>query len=372
VLCEFKDIKSALDAPQKRKGNSRSPVQQGLDYLSAARRGLFGNEPIVPTWAIVTDMNEFRLYWADRGPRQFIRFTLQPVDLFQGPSLLDDHDEARFDRFLFFRLLHRETLLVPGLGGRCLLAQLIAQQWVKEREIENSFYQKYRAYREHLYNMLLLNNPEGSDRFPGTRGRLVRMAQKILDRCIFIYFCEDMGRALKFPPQLLRDFLINRSNDPSYDPEASTIWPDLVRLFQSMNDGTAFDAQRLNQFNGGLFAADPALDRLVMPNSVFCLPGQGQNEASLCSFPKTLLYLSASYNYAAGWAQGLEVPPAANQEGLGAEAKRDPGRSLGLYTLGRIFEQSITELEILEAEADRRESINKQSKRKRDGVIRLT
>lgn len=38
VLCEFKDIKSALDAPQKRKGNSRSPVQQGLDYPSAARR----------------------------------------------------------------------------------------------------------------------------------------------------------------------------------------------------------------------------------------------------------------------------------------------------------------------------------------------
>ena len=40
----------------------------------------------------------------------------------------------------------------------------------------------------------------------------------------------------------------------------------------------------------------------------------------------------------------------------------------GLYTLGRIFEQSITELEILEAEADGRPSINKESKRKRDGV----
>jgi hypothetical protein len=62
VLVEFKDIKSALDAPQKRKGNTRSPVKQGLDYLYAARKGMFGYEPIIPTWAIITDMNEFRLY----------------------------------------------------------------------------------------------------------------------------------------------------------------------------------------------------------------------------------------------------------------------------------------------------------------------
>ena len=239
VLCEFKDIKSALDAPQKRKGNNRSPVQQGLDYLSAARRGMFGAEPIMPTWAIVTDMNEFRLYWSDRGARQFIRFTLQPVDLFQGPSLLEDNEEARFDRFLFYRIFHRETLLVTAHGGRSALAQLIAQQWVQEREIENSFYQEYRAFREHLYQALLLNNPEGSSRFPGTRGRLVRMAQKILDRCIFIFFCEDMGRALGFPPQLLRNFIIHESNDEYFEPEACTIWPRLVSLFRSMNDGTA-------------------------------------------------------------------------------------------------------------------------------------
>jgi hypothetical protein len=28
----------------------------------------------------------------------------------------------------------------------------------------------------------------------------VRFAQKILDRCIFIFFCEDMGSVLTFPP----------------------------------------------------------------------------------------------------------------------------------------------------------------------------
>lgn len=44
VICEFKDIRSDLDAPQKRKGNNRSPVRQCLDYLSCARRGLFPSD----------------------------------------------------------------------------------------------------------------------------------------------------------------------------------------------------------------------------------------------------------------------------------------------------------------------------------------
>lgn len=90
VLVEFKDINSALDAPQKRKGNTRSPVKQALDYLFASRKGMFGHEPIIPTWAIVTDMNEFRLYWSDRGERQWISFALVQKDLLQEATLLDD------------------------------------------------------------------------------------------------------------------------------------------------------------------------------------------------------------------------------------------------------------------------------------------
>jgi len=368
VVCEFKDIKSTLDAPQKRKGNNRSPVRQGLDYLAAARRGMFGDEPILPSWAIITDMNEFRLYWADRGHQQFLRFTIRPSDLFQGPQLLGDSEEARFDRFLFQRVFHRDTLLVTGASGRPLLAQLIAQQWVRERELESTFYQEYRAYREHLYLALLKHNGEGTDRFPGTRGRLVRLAQKILDRCLFIFFCEDMGRALDYPPQLLRDFLIHETKDPYFDPNGGTIWERLKRLFHAMNDGTAFGTKPLNQFNGGLFENDPELEKLFVPNDVFCQQGQGQNEASLYSFPLTLLYLSASYNYASDWAEGLTAPPLTEHSDLTLDAKKDPTKSLGLYTLGRIFEQSITELEILEAEADGRLSVNKESKRKRDGV----
>lgn len=364
VLCEFKDIKSNLDAPQKgRKGNTRSPVKQCLDYLSHARRGMYGNEAVLPTWGLVTDMNEFRLYWFDRGPQQYLRFVIQPKDLLQGGGLLADNEEARFERFLFWKVLHRDTLLTTG--GRSLLATLIARQWVKEQELEKAFYREYKGFREKLFETLDKHNPG----FPGTKGRLLRLAQKTLDRCIFIFFCEDMGQALSFPPQLLRDFLIHESKDEYYDPAATTIWQRLIQLFHAMNEGKTFGKHMINQFNGGLFAPDPELEGLILPNAIFCQPNQGQNEASLKAHQKTLLYLSASYNYASGWAQGLR--PLRHDGGVLTEAdaiKADPSKSLGLYTLGRIFEQSVTELEIREAEVNGLLSLAKESKRKRDGV----
>lgn len=362
VLVEFKDIKSALDAPQKRKGNSRSPVKQGLDYLYASRKGMFGYEPIIPTWAIVTDMNEFRLYWADRGERQYISFAIEKKDLLQHATLLDVTEEGRFDRFLFSRLFHRDTLIVSGTSGRAQLLSLIQQQRFRQSELENRFYAEYRGFREHLYRSMLEHNGPDTDRFPGTKGRLVRMAQKILDRAIFVFFCEDMGRALGFPPQLLRDYLIRQADDQYFDPKGGEIWQWLRRLFSAMNDGQAFGDHQINQFNGGLFATDTELEQLHIPNSIFCERGQGQNEASLAANKLTLLYLSANYNYASSWGEGV-----VNDEHA-PSAKRDPERSIGLYTLGRIFEQSITELEILEAEEEGRKSVNKESKRKRDGV----
>ncbi len=361
VLVEFKDISSALDAPQKRKGNSRSPVKQGLDYLFHSRKGFFGYEPIIPTWAIVTDMNEFRLYWAERGERQYVSFALEKKELFQNATLLDETEVGRFDRFLFSRLFHRDLLIVRGASGRCELLSLIQRQRFRQSELENRFYGEYRAFREHLYRTLLAHNGPGTERFPGTKGRLVRLAQKLLDRAIFVFFCEDMGRALGFPPQLFRDYIVRQSDDRFFDPNGGEIWQWLRRLFAAMNDGSAFGGEEINQFNGGLFAHDPELDQLHIPNSVFCERGQGQNEASLSSNKRTLLYLSANYNYASGWAGGLGGDTA-------LRAKGDPDKNIGLYTLGRIFEQSITELEILEAEEDGRASLNKVSKRKRDGV----
>ena len=343
VLCEFKDIRSKLDAKQNRKGNTRSPVEQCLNYVRGARRGLFGNEPVQPWWGLVTDMNEFRLYWWDRAPAEYIRFFVRrEEDLFAGDyDLLSESDDARFDRYLFAKLLSRDMLLSEA--GRPLLLRLVERQWVRGRKLDEEFYDRYKEVRERLYNVLRLNNPT----FPGRPGELLRLSQKLLDRFIFAFFCEDMGERLLFPPQLIREFMRNRSTEPFYDENGLELWGQFKRVFEKMNTGGPLNRVTLPEINGGLFEPDPLIDGLSIPNHVFAKAGQGANAASLESDTTTLFYLCGSYNYA---------------------GRGDVKESLSLYTLGHIFEQSITELEYREGELEGRESVAKLSKRKRDGV----
>ncbi|WP_293904120.1 DNA methyltransferase, partial [Phenylobacterium sp.] len=342
VLCEFKDIRSALEAPQRRKGNTRSPVRQCQDYIRGARKGLFGNEPVQPWWGLVTDMNEIRLYWWDRMPEQYLRFVIRkPKDDLFDSDLLAETGEASFDRFLFQHLFHSDRLL--SQAGKPSLLRLIERQWVKERALEGEFYRHYKAVRERLFNVLTVSNPT----FAGSRTDLLRLSQKLLDRFIFAFYCEDMGGRMSFPPQMIRDRLKSRSIEIDYDPFGEELWTYFRRLFGSMDQGGHIGQLRVPHINGGLFAADPEIEALSLPNHVFAAPGQGSNDASLERDTDTLLYLCARYNYA---------------------SRGDARESLSLYTLGRIFEQSITELEYRQGELEDRDTVVALSERKRNGV----
>jgi hypothetical protein len=339
ILCEFKDIRSGLDARQLRKNNNRSPVEQCFDYLQSSWQSRDRDGLTEPFFALVTDMNEFRLYVRRLGRSQYQRFVLSDTGTATEPSLLSETPAAAFRRFVFWRLFQPDMLLAGR--GAPLIDRLLRDQVVREKAIEKDFYREYRDYREFVYHTLVESNPN----FSGTRGQLVRLTQRFLDRCIFILFCEDMGRVLRYPPALLRDLLIEKSQSRFFDPEGSGPWDEMRALFRAMRDGGNFGPHPIDRFNGGLFEEDPEFDTLHIPAKVFCTRDQASN---LLAHPRTLLYFSAAYNF-----------------GLSSAAGE---RAISLYTLGRIFEQSITELEIMEAEADGRVSINQLSKRKTDGV----
>lgn len=110
-------------------------------------------------------MNEFRLYWWDRAPAEYIRFIIRREDLFSGEyDLLRETDDARFDRYLFSKLFTRDMLLSEA--GRPLLLRLVERQWTRERKLEGEFYDDYKDVRERLRAVLTLNNPG----FPGRPG----------------------------------------------------------------------------------------------------------------------------------------------------------------------------------------------------------
>jgi hypothetical protein len=341
VLCEFKHIKSGLDAPQNRKDNNRSPVGQCLDYLKYSFDKVPTNPQVTPTWGIVTDMNEFRLYERTKGDSQYQRFVISKEG--DDSCLLADNLNAQRSRFLFWKLFSREQLLTNH--GDSQLKMLLQRQWTLEKALEQNFYEEYQAYRQHVYESFIAANPD----FSGTRGDLVRMTQRFLDRCIFLLFCEDMGKALSFPTDLLRDILIRESCSESYSPDFENIWALVKQLFHTMRDGGEFPPDhKIHRFNGGLFEDLDALENLTIPNKVFCTQGQGESRERLAQSKNTLLYLSATYNF------GTTSP--------------DRKRTISLYALGRIFEQSITDLEYMHAEAEGVATVAKVSKRRRDGV----
>lgn len=339
VLGEFKDIRSGLDTRQFRKQNDRSPVGQSFDYLQSAWQNRDRDARVEPAFALVTDMNEFRLYIRRLGRAQCQRFVIAGSASAADPDMVSDHPAAAFRRFVFWRLLRPDMLLAER--GPALLDRLLRDQITREKTIEQTFYREYHDYRQFVFRSLVAANPD----FPGTRGRLVRLTQRFLDRCIFILFCEDMGRVLRYPPELLRDLLAEESQSRFYNPEGSRPWDVMRGLFRAMRDGGPFGPHVIDCFNGGLFAEDAELDALRIPAKVFCAPGQA---TAILAHPRTLLYFSGAYNF-----------------GLTADGGN---RAISLYTLGRIFEQSITELEIMEAEADGRLSLNRLTKRKCDGV----
>ena len=148
IVCEFKDIRSGLDDRQNRKGNNRSPVQQAQDYLWGACRGVPLTAPVQPRFAIVTDMNEFRLYWSETMPERYVRFkignTKQQLEFDDIPALSEgDSEDAQFDRFLFWRLFQPAMLLSDA--GRTRLERMVERQGKVEKKLEDDFYDDYRA-----------------------------------------------------------------------------------------------------------------------------------------------------------------------------------------------------------------------------------
>lgn len=345
IVCEFKDIHSGLDDKQSRKGNNRSPVQQAQDYLWGARRGVPLNAPVQPRFAIVTDMNEFRLYWSENMPERYVRFKIgNPKQQLEFDDILalseGEGEDAQFDRFLFWRLFQPSMLLSDA--GRTRFERLVERQGKIEEKLEGKFYEDYRNYRKVLIDNIMLQDVGSL-----TRSGKVRLGQKLLDRLIFIMFAEDMGGRVGFPSNELQSQLVRFSEDTMLEGDGQEVWTRLKQIFNRMNTGGDIGSHKIHQFNGGLFRDDPDIDALKLPNHIFVERGQGQNPAKISEHKRTLLYLAATYNFA--------------KEG-------DAKNSIGLYTLGHIFEQSIVELEKLEADADDRLSLTDVTKRKRDGV----
>lgn len=198
------------------------------------------------------------------------------------------------------------------LSGQTLA--LLEESRKEDRDITARLYADYRTLRSDLIGAVRTALPDGDPL------EVIRLGQTILDRVLFIAFAEDNGL-------LPDDSLLNafQHRDP-YNPKP--VWQTFLGLFNAIDRGN--DQLKIPRYNGGLFQPNATIDALAVPDHI-------------CEGFKRL----AEYDFAS---------------------------EISVTVLGHIFEQSIADVEQLQAEALGEAPVEKKAsgtsgRRKRDGVV---
>lgn len=183
-----------------------------------------------------------------------------------------------------------------------------------DKEVSDQLYADYKTLRE---NLIAAVNKETGGKSPV---QAISTAQKILDRVLFIAFAED---SLLLPKGSIKQAYNSRD---LYNPRP--IWHNFRSLFKAIDQGNS--DLKINSYNGGLFKPDAAIDGIELPD-VIC-------------------------------------------EGFQKLGEYDFESEVGVTILGHVFEQSVADIERLQAIA-RGEVVEEEKKkrtsgrRKRDGIV---
>ena len=290
-VIELKDAKTSLDKKQTGRDKGYTPVEQGH---------LYSNKFDGCKWVIVSNFREIRLYKKSRTSNFCEKF-----------DILDLLKEYEFKRFYF--LFNKDNLIAKG--GESLIDDLANRSIDQEEDISKKFYGDYKTARGELYEHL------GEQNKGMNRGVLFEKTQKILDRLVFILFCEDTANLL--PPNILKNVYENASKSRQRSDER--VWIEIKNLFIDIDRGRDDISPRINAYNGGLFEVDDTIDMLHIKDSAW--------------------------------------------EKIIALSDYDFGTDLNVNILGHIFEQSISDIEDIKAEIDGEEVAKNKQRRKKSGIF---
>lgn len=227
AVIELKGSLIPLDERQKRPGDSRTPVEQAFSYAPKCGPKC--------EWVVVSNFRETRLYRSDDSTR-YESFSL---------SRLVEREELL--RFLF--LMQRDRLITEEHSSP--VGSLYTESVSREQTITKDFYSDFKKLRENLYRNIAHNNSSLSS------ATALEKTQKILNRYLFVCFCEDRGL---LPSRISRRII--ESSRSTLRRTNTSIWDELRGLFSAMNLGEP--NLDINKFNGGLFAEDTILEEMMI------------------------------------------------------------------------------------------------------------
>jgi len=225
AVVELKDSLTDLD---RNRSNGRTAVQQCWDYMNA-----------LPgcSWGIVSNFKTIRLYHHEKGTLSYEEFSLQEL-----------RERKRFNEFYY--LFERGGLLRSRIGQQPRAAELLKQTTERQRTVGDALYSSYQQQRSRLIEHLMHKHGKDFD-------SAIRIAQKLLDRVIFIAFCEDRD--------LLKENCLERAwrDLPAFTQATNPRWHNFRALFGQVDSGGT-NAGIEEGYNGNLFKHDPELDDLEL------------------------------------------------------------------------------------------------------------
>ncbi len=266
VVIECKGAGTDLDHD---KFNGRTAVAQLSDYMAQL--------PDTP-WGILSNYLSIRLYHRD-----------SPMRAYQEFAVADFRDPQKAREFLY--LFEPDGLLGHPPLQRARGLELLEKSTQRRLTVGDELYEFYSDQRSDLIDTLIREHKYSTD-------DAIHTAQRLLDRIIFIAFCEDRG--------LLPNKLIEQTweNIPPLAREGAR-WQNFLLTFSAIDKGhKALDLP--TGYNGKLFEHDPLVDDLKLDD----------DDDRWTNVFKTI----GSYDF------------------------RDEGE-INVDVLGHLFEKSITELE---------------------------
>jgi hypothetical protein len=226
AVIELKGAKIDLD---RDKSNGRTAVQQCWDYLNAL--------PDCP-WGIVSNFAVTRLYHRDKTPLAYQEFHLKDI-------------AQKEEVFRQFYCLFEIGGLLPSPWGEPRALKLLDKTANRQREVGDELYSTYSEQRWRLIEHLHRRHGQSLD-------EAIRIAQVLLDRIIFVAFCEDRG--------LLPEKCIETAYNtlPPFSKVTNPRWQNFLALFHAVDKGHSRDLGLEIGYNGGLFRHDPAVDDLQL------------------------------------------------------------------------------------------------------------
>ena len=186
----------------------------------------------------------------------------------------------------------------------------------QEDLITKKLYKDYSLFKRELYQNLIELNPQ----FDALE--LFKKSQKLLDRFLFLFFAED--RQL-LPPNSVRLILDQWKQLKSLD-EYVPLYQRFKKFFGYLNNGYKGDRYDVFAYNGGLFKPDEILDAIIIDDQLL------HNHTSKIS----------EYDFAS---------------------------EVDVNILGHIFENSLNELDEIQAQLEGVVIDKSTTKRKKDGVF---